>query len=238
MSPSDRVNHFPASPLVSVSLIDCGELRFLPEQGDAAALPRLFAFGPTDHPVSSWAPGPVVALTVGIYHDAWLRLGGDREYSCLPLGLVKAFDQFAQHTTPETGWDAFCETLDPIWARQRTQTGKGIHGIADWTQAVVTRAALSGPGQSLRSIERRLKRFSGQTRRALDFYSSLENLQKVSYQNPNARLADVAIDAGYSDQSHMGRAVRRATGFSPAYINRAISTEEAFWCYRLLGERF
>jgi hypothetical protein len=36
----------------------------------------------------------------------------------------------------------------------------------------------------------------------------------------------------------MGRAVKRATGFSPGQINRLIATEEPFWCYRLLGERF
>ena len=48
----------------------------------------------------------------------------------------------------------------------------------------------------------------------------------------------LAGDAGYSDQSHMGRAVRRATGFSPARLNRMIESEESFWCYRLLGQRF
>jgi AraC-like DNA-binding protein len=53
-----------------------------------------------------------------------------------------------------------------------------------------------------------------------------------------ASAAGLTTEAAFSDQSHMGRAVRRATGFSPAHLNRVIATEEAFWCYRLLGERF
>lgn len=238
MSLDDRINHFPASPLVSVSLIGSGELWLLPKHRDAKPLPSIFAYGPTDHPTSSCALGPVMALTVGIYHDAWLRLGGDREYSITPTGLTKALEHFAACDNPEKGWDAFCEILDPIWKELRPTASKSTQGIADWTQSVVTRAALSGPGQSLRSFERRLKRFSGQTRRTLSFYNSLENLHMISQQNSSNPLADIALEAGYSDQSHMGRAVRRATGFSPAHLNRAIKTEEAFWCYSLLGERF
>ena len=60
----------------------------------------------------------------------------------------------------------------------------------------------------------------------------------LAVHNADTDLASLATDAGYSDQSHMGRAVRGATGFSPAQLNRHIETEEAFWCYRLIGERF
>ena len=57
-------------------------------------------------------------------------------------------------------------------------------------------------------------------------------------QMPDANPAQIALDAHFSDQSHMGRAVKRATGFSPAHLNTLTETNEAFWCYRLLGERF
>ncbi len=63
-------------------------------------------------------------------------------------------------------------------------------------------------------------------------------LRHVAQNSAGGPLSEIAIDAGYADQSHMGRAVRRATGFSPARLNRAIENEEAFWCYRLFGERF
>jgi len=55
---------------------------------------------------------------------------------------------------------------------------------------------------------------------------------------PTATPAELAAEAGFADQSHLGRALKRATGFSPVSLNRKIATEEPFWCYRLLGERF
>ena len=241
---ADRVSHFPASPLVSVTRVNCGELRLLsaggerPERKGARPLPPLFVMGPQDAPISSWAPSDITALSVGIYYDAWRLLGGDAAFSRIPENLADALDRHASAPDPETGWDAFCDALGKAWAQKRPPSWHDATGIADWARAVVTRAALSGAGRSLRSIERRIKRSGGQTRRTLDFYSAFENLQRFTQRNAGRPLAEIAAETGYADQSHMGRAVRRATGFSPARLNRAIETEEAFWCYRLLGERF
>ena len=244
LSDADRVNHFPASPLASATRIVCGELRLLPTGSDwpaakdARPSPPLLVMGPQDAPVSSWAPGDIAALSVGIYHDAWLLLGGDADFARAPESLADALEQFAAAKNPETGWRAFCRALAPVWTQTRPSSWHDAIGIADWARAVTTRAALSGAGRSLRSIERRIERASGQTRRTLDFYSAFENLQRFTQRNAGRSLAEIAAETGYADQSHMGRAVRRATGFSPARLNRAIETEEAFWCYRLLGERF
>ncbi len=243
LSDTDRINHFPASPLVSVTLVSCGELHLLPARSGPAArsmlpLPRLFVMGPQNAPVSSWAPGEITAISVGIYPDAWLRLGGDEDFSVAPECLATALKRLAAEENPETGWAAFCDALNGVWAGRRPSPWHGATGIVDWARAVMIRSALSGSGRSLRSLERRIKRFSGHKRRVLDFYSSIENLHRISRQSPESPLAEIAVEAGYADQSHMGRAVRRATGLSPARLNRAIETEEAFWCYKLLGERF
>lgn len=90
----------------------------------------------------------------------------------------------------------------------------------------------------MRATERRLRRWSGQNQQSLEFYARFEKLHQLSVAEKGASLAEIAHDAGFSDQSHMGRTVRRATGYSPAKLNHLIETEEAFWCYRLLGERF
>jgi AraC-like DNA-binding protein len=90
----------------------------------------------------------------------------------------------------------------------------------------------------MRAAERRLRRWTGQNQQALSFYARFEELHRLSLQNGDAPLAGLAQDAGFSDQSHMGRTVRRATGYSPARLNELIATEESFWCYRLLGERY
>jgi AraC-like DNA-binding protein len=240
----DRFNHFPASPLVSVTRVWHGKLEIVP-QGDLQLrrsslgnLPTTLILGPQDRPVTSWSPDEVGAISVGVFHDAWLRLGGEADFHGAPPGFLPALDGFAAAGSPEAGWEVFCSALTVVWQRQRPRTWTTAMGLGDWAQAAVVRAMTGTAGRSLRSVERRLKRTSGQTRRTMDFFSRFETLEKVSRQHPDSPLADIAYAAGFADQSHMGRAVRRATGLTPAQLNKAIQTEEAFWCYRLLGERF
>ena len=243
LSKDDRVSYFPASPLVSMTVVRCGELQYLSSEGkpgnveEFSSLPRLFVMAPRDTPLVSRTPGEVVAITLGIYPDAWILLGGDREFSQAPEKLVAAFDCLTTEERSEEGWQSFCDALGPLWTKSRPASWLGTNGIEDWARAIVARALMSGSGKSIRSLERRIKRLSGQTRRCLDFYSNVENLHRLALQKSDSSLADIAFDAGYADQSHMGRAVRRATGLSPARLNQAIREEEAFWCYRLLGER-
>ena len=232
---ADRVNHFPASPLVAVSYVMAGELRLIPGGAEwraaeaVAPIPAVHVVGPQGRPVSSWSPGPVAALTVGIYPDAWRLLGGDGAFGRVPEVL---------RMDPGEGWAGVCARLIPVWAAVRPAGWKPARDLGDWVRGAVARAALSGPGQSLRSLERRLKRSSGQTRGTLAFFEHFERLHALSLRSPDVPLAELAVEAGYADQSHMGRAVRRATAMSPARLNRAIAEEEPFWCYRLLGERF
>lgn len=240
---ADRVNHFPASPIVTVTLIRTGQLLILPaghswEDADTlAAMPRISVTPPTDTPISSWAPGEVEVISVGIYPDAWVQLGGDTGFQELPRTVADAIEVFATHDDLEAGWSEFNTILEQIWVLSRSSM-PGVASLSDWVRGLMARTIASGRGKSLRSLERRLRRFSGQTKRALDFYASFDNLHRVAYQNPKTPLAEIAVEAGYSDQSHMGRAVRRATGFSPAHLNRMIKADEAFWCYRVLGERY
>lgn len=244
LSAADRLNHFPASPIVAITLVQHGTLRILPSEtgwrsaSEAPSLPRSSVLAPQDVPVTSWSEGSVVALTVGVYPDAWRRLGGDEGYQTILPIFDEALGSFDAESDATDGWDRFCTTLESGWRKARPQGWEPVTRVADWSKALATRAALSGGGRSLRSIERKIMRYSGHTRRNLAFYSAFEKLHECATNASGRPLAEIAIDVGYSDQSHMGRAVRRATGFSPARLNRAIETEEPFWCYRLLGERF
>lgn len=244
LSDADRMNHFPASPLVAASLVQLGTLHMLPagtgwqEAAQTSPLPRKSVISPQDVPVTSWAQGDVVALTVGIYPDAWRALGGDGACSILPPVLDEAIERFDYAGTAAEGWAALCDKLESAWRAARSDSWRPVARISDWSTALATRAALSGAGRSLRSIERKIKRYSGHTQSSLNFFSNIERLHEQSQRSAGQPLAEIAIEAGYADQSHMGRSVRRATGFSPARLNKAIETEESFWCYRLLGERF
>lgn len=244
LSAANRMNHFPASPLVAITLVQHGTIHMLPARtswrgaADTPILPKKSVLPPQDVPVSSWAQGDIVALTVGVYPDAWLALGGDSACTTLAPVLDQALEGFDTEDDATAGWIKFCETLENTWRDARPKTWQPAARISDWTKALATRAALSGSGRSVRSIERRIMRYSGHTRRSLAFFSAFEQLHEISRNAAGQPLAEIAIDAGYSDQSHMGRAVRRATGFSPAELNKAIEAEEPFWCYRLLGERY
>ena len=248
LSGADRLNHFPASPLISASFVIEGALRILPaglRAQDAQALPdiaRLSLTPPQNIPTTSWSAGPVYAISVGLFPDAWDGLGDAADAGQMPVFLKTAFAAFEQDMPPEAAWKVFCDAL----LAERAKIGPAGRGggwaggpwLSGWSHALMHRAALAGPGRSLRAMERRIKRWSGQSQQTLSFFAAVDRLHQRSVEEKDAPLAAIAVDAGFADQSHMGRAVRRATGFSPAKLNRLIDTQEAFWCYRLLGERF
>ncbi|MGB7244069.1 MAG: helix-turn-helix domain-containing protein [Sulfitobacter sp.] len=245
LSDHERFNYFPAAPLVTATHVISGEIRLVNQPGQleearrASPIPRVSIIPPKNLPTISWSPGPVTALTIGFYPDAWSQLGFDGPDRA---ALMAALSTFASAVDPVVNWTNTCAQLAKIWhsvrAASETSHWVGSDRVSDWSRYLLTRFAATGGARSARTLERRLKRFSGQTKQSLNFYASIENLHRHVVETPRGKLADVAIDAGYSDQSHMGRAVRRATGFSPGKLNHLIETEEAFWCYRLLGERF
>lgn len=240
----DRINHFPASPLVAVTAIRHGQLKLLGKSGlpldpdSLAPLADVSVTAPSTMPIASWSPGDVEAITVGIFPDAWVLLQGAPDFSSPPDIIFRAMTALRDKRTADEGWTAFCALLEPIWRKHQDESWKPARHLSDWARSVMVRAARSSRGESLRTFERHLKRLSGQTKRTLDFYTTFEGLHRIATTEANGTPADIAAMAGYSDQSHMGRSVRRATGFSPAALNHAIQTEEAFWCYRLLGQRF
>jgi hypothetical protein len=52
----------------------------------------------------------------------------------------------------------------------------------------------------------------------------------------NHRAFHLFIPRPLSDQSHMGREIRRLTGLSPGKLNQLMATHETFWFYRLLDK--
>lgn len=236
----DRLNHFPASPLVSVTYVAAGALYLLDQNGarKTDALPQLSVVEPQSTPTTSWSPGPVLAISLAIYPEAWAQFCAKSTPEEVIERLRPAFAQLAVAPDIAEAWPAFCAALERQWTAGQAETPRGIPMLSGWVRGVMARAALSGSGRSLRSIERRVKRWTGQTGQALAFFARVEELHRLRLAEPDAPLAALAHEAGYADQAHMGRAVRRATGFSPADLNRRIETEEAFWCYRLLGQRF
>lgn len=243
----DRMNYFPATPFFTITRVFAGQLHMAKGVTDIAALrvqpalPPVSSSPPHADPICSWSPSCLRAVTVAIYPEAWIALGGSVDGHTAPAALGDVMT--AAGASRYAFWSEFCDGLALHWEgiRQDGSAGTGwagSHRLADWARHITTRAALTGSGRSLRSIERRLRRWTGQTRQSIAFFAKVEDLYAYRTQHPQAPLAEIAAIADFSDQSHMGRAVKRTTGFSPAELNRLIDTQEPFWCYRLLAERF
>ncbi|MHA7858755.1 MAG: helix-turn-helix domain-containing protein [Henriciella sp.] len=252
LSDDERINYFPASPLVTVTWVIEGDTQIdmngnsIEKAKTSTPLPAITVSGPRSGPFVSWNPGPVLAISIGFYPDAWMRLTGSEPTKLLDKTLTDIPIQVLNLLRPEPSstagqmWGDFQTALSPQWANARhSQHSTPLRGrLSDWSRVLIVRSIMSGPGKTARAIQRRLKRWSGQSRRSLEFFAQIEEMHRLAVEQDAPNSAELALDAGFSDQSHMGRALRKATGFSPVRLNERVQSEEAFWCYRLLGERF
>ncbi len=251
----DRFNHFPLSPYCSLTFHFEGQLHLVetdahmnaPETG--IALPRLMVSGPGSAPVTTWSEGPVFVLTVGFYPDVWEVLTGTRiaplfnrhlaGEDVLRPDLIEMLLPVFQNGSAEQKFARFEEQIAQLWAQRRPKGGVSPFWMRDWATALATRAALSSTGRSLRQLQRRIKRQTGRTQRELSLLVRNEELfARVMSDGTGNDYAGLAVEAGFADQAHMIREVRRMTGMPPAKILRLIATEESYWPYRLLGMRY
>jgi AraC-like DNA-binding protein len=246
LTDQERLNYFPASPLFAASVMLSGDLHAadtlmpLREIKDTPIAPKYVFSAPKHAPHMSWSPGSIEGFTVAFYPDAWQTLGGGLDGTppdCLPRALA----HFEEVET-NMAWPLFWDEMRHAWDTARRADGLegwiGSDRIKTWTYHLLSRATQTGTGRSLRSAQRRIRRWAGHDIQTLNFFARIEDLHQLVTEDPDATPVDLAAGAGFADQSHMGRELKRATGFSPVQLNQRIAEDESFWCYRLLGERF
>lgn len=246
LSDRDRLNYFPASPFYTATLALFGEIHIGRDLMDIDALKQIAPVGrwlfqpPRQTPHTSWNPGPIHAMTFAFFPDAWLRLGGQLDGT--PPPKLRAVLGWLEGAPLDVAWPLLWTEMEQIWKDcQRTDPVRNWSGsamISDWAHHLLGQIAISTTGRGLRSAQRLLQRWTGQNRQTLEFFAKVEEVHRLRVVDQDASSAALAADAGFADQSHMGRALKRVTGFSPMRLDHLIKTEEAFWCYRLLGERF
>lgn len=246
---TERHNYFPACSQVSLTLWMEGSEQCVGESGFAGQgltdTPRPFTLGgPFTLPLHTLNPGPVHTLVLLFMADAWQALTGldpgrttnrlvDAEpllpAEWLPLlARVRAAPSDAQRLA------LLSDFLLPRW-QQAAQGRPALSHCHDWAQALALRAATSGLGRSLRQAERRVRAWAGLSQRELRGIARGERAFFLGATDPGGRrppLADIALQAGYADQSHYSREIKRFTGFSPAELQRRVAGDEAFWAYR------
>lgn len=259
----ERLNVYPACPMCSLSVwLDghCVETEF----GHAAAafaepagratwsppstsrrLPRIAFCGPMTQPSASWAPGAVHGLMFMISTDAVVALTGLDPLvlrnqlmppeAVLPADWAPLWAALADARDAGGCGRALEGFLGPRWSSLRPATGTSGH-YRDWAESLALRAAVSGPGRSLRQVERRIRRWAGLPMRELRGLGRAEQAYfagLAAYEAGDLQLARLAHDHGYADQSHLSRETRRITGFAPRELSALIPTQEAFWAYRV-----
>lgn len=266
LTDAQRVNHFPASPLCSLSWWFAGGAETLvPVPGcttgtahdttlgalgvhcNRVPLPgRWVLGGPQTRPCASWCPGAVHSLSLMLMPDALHLLTG-----LVASDLTDRFLDAEQWLPPD--WLALCDAVQcaaddparircladflvPRWQVCRPVQPLKAHRYADWAAYLAQRAMVSGPGRSLRQLERRIKRWAGLPLRELQGFGRAERafFEVAARQTQGGiQWADVAADAGFADQAHLCRITKRMTGFSPAELQRGIALQEPFWPYRV-----
>lgn len=251
LRPAQRYNHFPASPLCGIFWLLEGE-SLIVRRGEAwvhEPVPRVSFAGPHTVPMVSVNPGPVRAFMLGLLPQAFQALTGLDLSTC--VNRVAALDEVL-----EGPWQAMAQAvldapddlarvqciesfLEPRWHGLRPHTVPRPQRYRHWAEALALKAGTTGVGKSLRQAERRIKQWAGLPLRELRRLGRAEESffqARASQPQDSTAMPDwvsIALDSGYSDQSHLCREVRRVAGLSPAELQRAIAEEESFWTYRI-----
>lgn len=204
--------------------------------------------GPQNLPTTSWNDGDIHALVVAFYPDAMATMLGvamdDYIDQSVPLcdlpdgPVVRVLKQAHETGDARRAFEALQQGLAPLWRARRPPQSNFGRMIGDWSRSLMLNAALSHSGRSLRQVQRRIKAATGQPLKRLQTYTKAEEAFVLALKDGGLDMAGIASDAGYADQSHMGRQVRAQTGFTPAELLRGLEHDEAFWSYRLMGERY
>ena len=255
LTDAQRFNYYPATPLVVISWIFEGDLRMVQEPSSASAvpflapaLPRVVLSGPQRKPSASWSPGAVHALSVGFYPEALSAVLGIKVVQLVdktvPLDTVVCGPLLARLLDVGTQDDRETfhqveSVVQPLWRDMRGE--QVMPTMRGWLQSMAVRAAFTKSGAGIRRAQRRFKDWTGQSYRDLQLYVRAERAMAHACAHPKDGawdLASLAADAGFADQSHLGRDVVRMTGISPGRLGELMRTDESFWYYRLLSEHW
>ena len=250
---AQRLSHFPASPMVTISWFHDMESGLV-EHGKASPRwrpfdARLVISGSQSNPTVSWAP------TTGRGYMACFA--PDAAQALFELDLASVQDRFipvdqilsdkwyplwnALFSSDDANLLAVLETyLVPRW-----QTLQGRNSVRpslrqfgrNWVERLAWQAHQWQRLHSPRHVERRIKSFSGRSLRDWQSLVKTEGLffaARDRYETGQAfEWSSLAHDAGFADQAHMIRVTKRITGFSPTEFAQRFIEDESFWLYRL-----
>jgi AraC-like DNA-binding protein len=253
LSGAQRLSHFPASPLVTISWYHGMDAGAVGRGKDGPCWQsfgsRVVISGSQSHPVVSWAPttgrGYMACFTpdaaqalfevdLAIIQDRFFPVDQilGNKWSPLWAALLASKDAdlpavLEQHLAAR--WQA----LQGRASAQPSLRQLGRH----WVERLAWQAQEWGRVHSARHVERRIKSFSGRSLREWQALVKTEGLFFAARDRHEAGQpfdwAALAQDEGFADQAHMSRLAKRITGFSPSEFAQRFIDDESFWMYRL-----
>jgi AraC-like DNA-binding protein len=127
--------------------------------------------------------------------------------------------------------------LEPRWlaARSINHVSWGpAQRQGEWSRAAISRVYKFAKGRGKRQLERRTRTMTGWSARGLKNLSRVEHalLMAARANQPRVNWASIAAEAGYADQSHLCRELRRYTGLSPQQLWLHLQNEQSLWVYK------
>jgi AraC-like DNA-binding protein len=134
---------------------------------------------------------------------------------------------------------AHCASFLQALPAMQTQCTADLVVPEDWLFRPLTDIA-DAFALSPRQFERRFNHSYGQSLRAFRQQARCSRMlvDLVFGRRQFAAWADIATGAGYFDQAHLSRDLRRFTGYAPALLGRQLAGDDpALWPYRLSSQQ-
>lgn len=254
LSSPQRLSHFPASPLVTLSWFHGMEVGKVEARPSGPAWSpfgtSIVLSGSLSRPMVSWSP------TTGRGYMACFP--ADVARSLFDIDLAAIHDRFvpARQLTGDRWapfWEALLAAGDDAatlavldeYLGKRWQALQGPRSYLaslrqagrHWVQRLAWQAHEWRRTHSARQVERRIRAFSGRSLREWQSLTKTEDLffaARDRYESGGELdWASLAADLDFADQAHLSRAAKRITGFSPGEFTRRFIEDESFWLYRL-----
>ncbi|WP_299793741.1 AraC family transcriptional regulator [Ramlibacter sp.] len=254
LSAAQRLTHLPATPFIGLCCFQ-GCAAGLVQHTAVGPQWRPFAadamiFGSQSLPTVCWCAKPGRAVLVLFTADVARHLFG-----LDPTALHETFEA-AHEALHESWWPLLAAlqsapddattlaALDHHLAA-RWQVLRGAPGSTPsirqigrhWLERLALQAGQWSRTHSARQVERRIKSMSGRSLREWQTLVRAEGAFHLARDRWQAGQpfdwAGIAVDEGFADQSHLVRAAKRITGFSPTAFAERYIADESFWLYRL-----
>jgi AraC-like DNA-binding protein len=200
--------------------------------GDWQRLPSLFMMGLLDQPVTLRADGRLDILAIRCHPWAVFDLLGLPATNDAvhvpdhPIALLQpVLEPFMLASRVEEALSHLAAFL--IDARAIPKAGRMLEkagtAMSEAHGTLPVHAVAAAAHATVRTLERRFKQSSGHTVKDVSGLMRFEQVRNRLFVTPDACLASLAQELGYTDQSHLSREFKRYTGTTPAAFARSLT---------------